>query len=105
MLRRILKPGVIAGFTVLLITFHSWKPVIEALSAQKPMSAGYLLRHAAVYVVEALVVYAFVYWRISLLLRDKASPLSKVLDDSSKQSQPGIVSAGPQKSAPLDGRL
>jgi|SRR3954466_11050525 hypothetical protein len=88
MLRRILKPGGIAAFTVLLITFYSWKPVFEAISQQKAMSAEYLLRHLAVYIIQAVVVYAFVYWRISSLMRDKSSPLSKIVHDNSKQSQP-----------------
>jgi len=85
MLRRILKPGVIAAFTVLLITFYSWKPVFDAISEQKAISGGSLLRRFAVYIVEAVVVYAFVYWRISSLLRDKESPLSKVVKNNSKE--------------------
>ena len=88
MLRKILRPGVIAAFTVVLITFYSWKPIFEAFSDQKALSAGYLLRHLAVYIVEAVVVYAFVYWRISSLMRDKGSPPSKIAHDNSKQSQP-----------------
>jgi hypothetical protein len=91
MLRRILKPGGIAAFTVLLITFYSWKPVFEAISQQKAMSAEYLLRHLAVYIIQAVVVYAFVYWRISSLMRDKSSPLSKIVHDNSKTESAGTM--------------
>jgi len=83
-----LKPGVIATFTVLLITFRSWKPVFDAISEQKELSADQLLRHLAVFIIQAGVVFAFVYWRVSSLLRDKGSALSKVVNDNPKQSQP-----------------
>src|SRR5437868_5841026 len=96
MLRRILTPGSIAAFTVLLITFYSWKPVFEAISQQKAINAGYLLRHLAVYIVEAIVVYAFVYWRISSFMRDKNSPLSKIAHDYPKQTQPAPMTDRPE---------
>jgi hypothetical protein len=83
-----LRPGVIATFTVLLIAFRSWKPVFDAISEQKELSADQLLRHLAVFIVQAGVVFAFVYWRVSSLLRDKGGALSKVVDNHPKQDQP-----------------
>jgi hypothetical protein len=88
MLKRILQPAVIAAFTEFLIAFRSWKPVFDSISEQKDISASYLLRHLAVFIVQGSVVFAFVYWRVSSLLRNKGSALSKVVNANSKQSQP-----------------
>ena len=77
----------LAALGVLLITFRAWKPVFEAMSGQKAIGVEYLLRHLAVYIIEAIVVYAFVYWRISSLMRDKNSAL-RVVNRNSQQSQP-----------------